>query len=294
MRKKLLSISLYAAIAAGLVSCGGSKDDGTDPVTAMWDSIERADSLREWGPPTAITFANVRDTGKADGMRVTLEGYVTIGSMLYESGTSTSFHLVERASQRGGDYVLISLGMGSGNNEMQSLPDDYQRSDLKLKDDKGNEVGWGDRVRITGIYNAPYSEGSNGNIDLQSFEKIEDEAIDYASLGAEKITIDTNGHGALEGKLVVAEGYLEIPMFVSVTDECSFNLLPAQGSDDYLNAEILVGNGPNMVEDIPDNFAQSDIKVHDNSDALVGSKKVRVYGIWEYNHITVEHIEIIK
>lgn len=294
--KKFLSLSIVSACILALASCGGEKDSsGLDPISAMYDSIERADSLRQWGPPTAFSFEQAYDTSSSvDGMRITLEGYVAIGSTIYESGSSTSFHLFERSMQRDGDYVSVSLPMGSGNNEMKSLPDDYTRADLKIKDDKGNDVSYGSRVRVTGIFSVSYTSGSMGTIDLQSLELLPDTAVDYSAYGAKPISVNPNGNDALDEQFVVAEGYLEVPMFITTGEECDFNLLPSAGSEEFLNVDILMGTGPNMVEDIPDNFAQSDIKVHAADDQIVGKKKVRVYGYYWFDNISVEYIEIIK
>lgn len=282
------AISLFA-----LASCGGAKyDPNNDPVTRMYDSIAKADSMRMWGPPTAITFAD-GTTKKYDEQRVTIEGYVAIGSSIYESGNSTNIELWERPGQHKGEYLSASLNIGSGNNEMKRLPDDYKRTDLVLKDDKGTEVLYGQKIRITGMFHASYTNGDMGYIDVQSFEKIEDTPLDYSKLGAVKITTDTNGHAALEDKLVVAEGFLEIPYMVYITETIYFDLYPTKNADDYLTVDILIGKGPNLVENLPDNYSQGDIKIHDHNDLIVGKKKVRVYGVWKYDRIAAEYIETL-
>ena len=294
MHKTLFSLLTFA-LTIGFASCGGEKyDPNNDPVTKMYDSIAKADSLRQWGPPTAITFADATDTSdKFDARRVTIEGYVSIGSSVYETESSTSFQLWERAGQHMGNYMSVSVNLGTGNNEMKHLPDDYKRTDLLLHDNSGTEVHTGDKIRITGIFDAPYSFGDFGSIDVQSFEKIEATPLDYASLGATKITVDTNGHAALEDKLVVAEGFLEIPSMVYITETVYFDLYPTQNADEYLTVDIVIGNGPNMVEDLPDNYGKDDVKIHDHKDMIVGKKKVRVYGVWKYDRIAAEYIELI-
>lgn len=294
MKNTLLAASaLVAAIAFS--SCGGTDyDPNNDPVTKMYDSIAKADSLRMWGPPTAITFVDAMDTSdKFDDMRVTIEGYIGIGSSVYETESSTNLEFWERKGQHKGQYMSISIELGSGNNEMKRLPNDYKRSDLQLKDDKGNDVKFGDKVRITGMFSKPYSAGDMGSLDIQSFEKIDDTELDYSTLGAVKVTTDTNGYAALEDKLVVAEGYLEIPSMVYITETVYFDLYATQGADEYLTVDIVIGNGPNLVEDLPDNYSQDDIKIHDHKDMIVGKKKVRVYGVWKYDRIAAEYIEIL-
>lgn len=293
--KNTLFIASALVGAFALASCGGTDyDPNNDPVTKMYDSIAKADSLRMWGPPTAITFAQAMDTGELDQTRVTIEGYIGVGSSVYGSD-SYGLDLWERKGQvftRKGEYISVSFDVGSGNNQMKSLPSEYKTTDLELKDDKGNVVRHGDKIKITGIYREPYMEGY-GSIDLQTFEKVEDTPLDYSTLGAVKVTADTNGHAALDGKVVMAEGYLEIPSMIYITETVYFDLYATQGADEYLTVDIVIGNGPNMVENMPDNYTRDDIKIHDHSDMIVGRKKVRVYGVWKYDRIAAEYIEIL-
>lgn len=290
---RTLSFLAATTIAATLASCGGKQyDAGNDPVTAMYDSMHKADSLKEWGPPKAITFADARDTGSLDNSRITIEGYISVGSTIYESESSTNFQLWERKNQNAGDYISVGIDLGTGNNKMKSLPDKYKKTDVSITDDKGNKVGYGDKVKVTAIYSRPYSDGY-GSLHLQSLEKIEDTPLDYSKLEAKKITTDTSNYSALDGQLVYAEGFLEIPSMVYITETVYFDLYPKQGSNDYVTVDIVIGNGPNLVEDLPDNYGENDIKIHDHKDMIVGKKKVRVYGVWKYNRIAAEFIETI-
>lgn len=291
--KNILASCTAALLAIGMVSCGGPKyDPNNDPVTLMYDSMNRADSLKKWGPPTSITFADATDTGSLDQSRVTIEGYLGIGSTIYESESSTSIQLWERKNQHKGEYISTSVKLGDGNNSMKTLPDKYKKTDMSLKDDKGLALGYGDKVKITGIYSRPYGTGY-GSLDVQTIEKIADTPLDYSTLGALKVTTDTTGHAALDGKLVYAEGVMEIPTMVYITETVYFDMYSKSGDKEYLTVDIVIGNGPNMVEDLPDNYGDDDIKIHDNEDKIVGKKKVRVYGIWKYDRIAAERIEIL-
>src|SRR5688572_15994965 len=107
--KNTLLLAGTASIALALASCGGTDyDPNNDPVTKMYDSIAKADSLRQWGPPTAMTFADATDTSeKFDERRVTIEGYVAVGSSIYETESSTNIQLWERAGQHKGNYMSV-------------------------------------------------------------------------------------------------------------------------------------------------------------------------------------------
>jgi len=290
--KQMLLVGTLALFALGFSSCGGKKyDPNNDPVTRMYDSLDRLDSLRQWGPPKAITFADADDTADLHEKRISIEGYLKVGSHIYGDSYIT-IQLWERKNQEKGEYVAVSVTVGTGNNEIKELPDKYKRSDMAVKDDKGQVIRHGDKVRITGMYSRPYGDGY-GSMNAQVIEKIEDTPMDYSTLGAVKITTDTAGHAALEGKLVYAEGVLEIPSVVYIDETVYFDLFDRKGDSEYLTVDIIIGEGPDMVEDIPKDYTQNDIKIHDHKDMIVGAKKVRVYGIWKYNRIAAECVEIL-
>lgn len=296
MKKVLitLGISIGAAFTFG---CGGTKEYSAenDPVTKMYDSINRADSLKKWGPPKVITFKEADDTSAAlDGARITIEGYVGISSYVSQSNSSTTIKLWEREGQFRGDAISCFIGTGKNKNEMKRLRDDFKTEDVEITGNTNEKIIVGDYVRITGVFQKPYSEGF-GTIEVQTIEKVESKSVfDYVSAQPAVINInDTTGIYKQQNKLVVAEGYLELPMFVSVRDYIYFWLKPTQNSDNYVTADIQIGSTPNRVEDLPDNYSASDIKVHDNKGNIVGKKKVRIYGVWNYSGIAVERIETL-
>src|SRR5688500_13978867 len=137
-------------IATMLCSCGSGTEYGVDPVTAMYDSIARADSLRLWGPPNAIGFASTLD--ELDLTRVSIEGYLGIPDSITQTETMTVLSLWQRKGQRYGHPFGIGVTMGTGNNQMDTLPENYVKSDLHLKDVNGNAVTLYDKVIVTGIY----------------------------------------------------------------------------------------------------------------------------------------------
>ncbi len=295
--KKVLFTSSVLAILMFTFGCGGNKEYSSenDPITKMYDSINRADSLKKWGPPKAITFGEADDTtSEMDESRIVIEGYVGISSYVSQSNTSTTIKLWERRGQYRGDAVSCFINTGKNKNEMKRLKEDFQSEDVIITGNSEEKIGVGDYVRITGVFHKPYDEGY-GTIDVQTIEKIEDNAeYDYAAAKPAVINIsDTTGIYKNQDKLVVAEGYLELPMFVSIREYVYFYLKPSLNSESYITADILIGNTPNKVEDIPENYSQSDIKVHDNKGNIVGKKKVRIYGVWNYSGIAVERIETL-
>lgn len=296
MKKVLLTSSVLATLIFTF-GCGGNKEYSAenDPITKMYDSINRADSLKKWGPPKAITFGEADDTTtEMDESRIVIEGYVGISSYVSQSNTTTTIKLWERRGQYRGDAVSCFINTGKNKNEMKRLKEDFQSEDVIITGNSEEKIEVGDYVRITGVFHKPYDEGY-GTIDVQIIEIIEDTVeYDYTAAKPAVINIsDTAGIYKNQDKLVVAEGYLELPMFVSIREYVYFYLKPSLNSESYITADILIGNTPNKVEDIPENYSQSDIKVHDNKGNIVGKKKVRIYGVWNYSGIAVERIETL-
>jgi hypothetical protein len=295
--KKVILTSTIAIAALFLSSCGGNKEYSADndPVTRMYDSINKADSLKKWGPPKAISFSEASDTSSAmDGSRITILGYVGISSYVSQSNSSTTIKLWERNGQFRGEAISCFLETGKKKNEMKRLKDDFKTEDVEITGNSDEKIVVGDYVRITGVYQKPYSDGY-GTIEVQTIEKIDSTVdFDYVSAKPTMINInDTTGIYKLQDKLVVAEGYLELPTFVSVREYIYFWLKPTANSENYVTADILIGTAPNRVEDLPDNYSPADIKVHDYKGNLVGKKKVRIYGVWNYSGIAVERIETL-
>jgi hypothetical protein len=296
MKKVLLTSSAFALFMI-VFGCGDKKEYSAenDPVTKMYDSINRADSLKKWGPPKAIKFTEADDTtATLDGARITIEGYVGISTYVTQSSSSTTIKLWERDGQFRGDAISCFIGTGKDKNEMKPLRDDFKTDDVEITGNTNEKIIVGDYVRITGVFQKPYSEGF-GTIEVQTIEKLETKP-EYDYNGAAPVLIninDTSGIYKQQNKLVVAEGYLELPMSVSVRDYIYFWLKPTQNSDNYVTADIQIGTAANRVEDLPDNYSASDIKVHDSKGNIVGKKKVRVYGVWNYSGIAVERIETL-
>jgi hypothetical protein len=288
-----ICLFLYPAVflATIISSCGSGTEYGVDPVTAMYDSIAKADSLRLWGNPTPIGFATTLDG--LDQQRVSIEGYIGIPDSIIQTESSTVISLWQRKGQRLGNAYGINVMMGVSNNQMDSLPANYAKTDLHLKDQNGKPVTSNDHVKITGIYH----RGNNskyGTIEVQLIEKLSDEStFDYVSAGPPLVT-GVASDSKWNNQLVCADGYLIVPASIQVTDVVPLKIIPSYSAHDSVSVEIPIGTQANSIEDLPMNYNDEDVKIHDKDGKLVNENKVRVYGVWANDAIHVEYIERIK
>jgi len=97
--------------------------------------------------PLAVTFENICDY---IGRRVTLQGKIFAPFMV-----SCEYGLCEivlSPSEEGDIYkdIKIDIRKGTGNNEMEPLPHNWSKADLKIHTNDGQVIGWGELVSVTG------------------------------------------------------------------------------------------------------------------------------------------------
>lgn len=293
MKRFILALPVAISFLA-LHSCGGSKAGEHDqPVAnAYFDSMHKADSLARYGPATAVDWKMAADKAY-DRKRVTIEGYVALPSTSYSSGGSAQIELHEREAQySGGRHFIVRVKMGDGNNTMKELKEGYLPADLQVKDKNGKTIGFNERVRITGELSVSDSYTS---IQCQEIEKLDPVKLDYSTLGATEITAANVEDKTLEDQLVVAEGMLEIPVFLMLGGEDVYLNLAVKGIDKTVPVDIAYGTTPGRIEDIPKNYKPSDFKIHAPDGSIIDlGKKVRIYGTAGYGgRIKLESIENI-
>lgn len=285
-------ISSTLLIAFISYSCGSGHENEIDPITRLYDSIAKADSMRMWGPPTVLTFDTEPEYQVVDMQRVSIEGYIGIPESITQTETTTIIQLWERKGQRVGDCYSIGVNMGTGINTMDSLPENYARSDLKVRDKLANVVEPGKRVRVTGIYHRPVKNAQYGMIDVQAIEVVGDVQFDYAHSDATLISPDFIRVDTFGG-LVCADGYIIVPSSLKVAEFVPLKLIDERSSTDSLIIHIPIGPGANQIRELPDNYSDEDVYIGDHDNKRVEYNRVRVYGAWYEGAIAVEYI-IIK
>ncbi len=291
MKNYIFPLSLVFSLAF-LQSChnGQSKSNASDKISSNYlDSINKADSLANFGPPVELDFSKVLDKSN-DNKRVSIEGYVTMPGTSYQTGNNAQLSFIERPNEISAPFnFILSMNVGDGKNTMKSLPDKYKPEDIVVTGKNGEKIGVGDRVKITGKLSVSSDYCS---IDCQEIEKVDPVVIDYSQLGATRISTQ-KPDASLDNKMVCAEGSLEIPT-MTVGGDYTFVYLKVPGIADNITIDLAYGNGACKLEPLPENYSENDFKIHDNKGNIINNKKkVRVYGLWKDETIKVESIENI-
>lgn len=286
--KNTAFLFLSIATVISMVSCGGvTYNSDTDPVTAMYDSIDRADSVRRFGPPQEVDCESFYKVN--NGQRVSVEGYIRIGKEIKETGNITYLELWQRALELNGPSVMLQIFIGTGKNQRKPLPDSsYHKSDFVVYSDNGDEIHYNDYVRVIGIANIA-SDGA-GWLEIQTVEKVPEKPYDYGKAPAIPVTEFSGSHDALNGKLVTASGYFVVPRNMEVTDVVPMYLSERSNQNTGLPVNLVVGSGPGMIEPFPNQYTEEDIRIHDSKNALINNSKVTVYGTWSDGRLNVEYI----
>ena len=291
--KKLRLPLLALMLPVALISCLGKSKDGkglgdlVESSNHYFDSIRKADSLAEFGPPTAIDFTKVLDEAY-NNKRVTIEGYLSLPSSSMISDESVQLALFERAGQFSSTLnFILDMPVGKGNNTMNSIPLKYAKSDVVVTGNKGETIGIGDHVKVTGKFKV---YGSFCSLDIQEIEKLDPVKLDYSSLGATKVTSANAADTTLEDKLVYAEGSIEIPT-LTMGGNYTFIYLTIPGMSDHITVDVGYGSEPGRMEAPPENYTDKDIKIFgDNGSPINIKKKVRIYGVMHGTSIRAESI----
>lgn len=227
-------------------------------------------------PPVAINW-NEAAKPELDKKIVTIEGYAHVPDMTSGAG---AIQLQPRKESRA-QGIKIAPKIGSGNNEMQALPSQYQNSDLKFKTDKGESCTYNDYIRVTGEYYYLSYEKSYLIKNITKIEKATPPSEDYATMGAQPLTSDKMKE--LNDRLVVVEGNIVVPEVFM--DENGIATLQFTGDKLTSPVSLLIyyttEGSKNAALLLDEEATKEDVVVFDNNKQEIDlSKKVRIYGTW--------------
>lgn len=97
-------------------------------------------------PPPVVSIAEACSP-ENEGQPATVEGYFQLDFMVF----CTDSCLLDFAETPEGESPLApDIKVGSGRNQMQALPDDFQDTDFQITTDDGTVLGLSDPVQISG------------------------------------------------------------------------------------------------------------------------------------------------
>lgn len=263
---------LVILVVVSLWSACGSNGGGHEAVTAPVYN----------GTPTTyapMAYDQVFDKAQ-DNQFVSLEGYLSLPSMMYTTGKTAQVNFHKRAYQRHGQEITCNIRMGGCKNCMSTLPEKYKTSDLKLTADDSTKILAYERVRLYGALhvsdNALADNGLMVSLDVEKVERVAEVVTDYATLDAVKLDKTNLEDSTLKNVLTFAQGRLTIPSILFMENDISL-FMSIGGNDVSIN--FLFGTGPNQIEEIPENYSKADFKIHDFEGKLINlSKPVKVWG----------------
>ena len=107
-----------------------------------------------------------------DHKYVAVTGYLTDDGSVFCSNIGggrmeCSFSLNEKAD--GGAKIGAEIAQGSGANSVEEFGSSYKKEDLKIHDNSGGLIKVGDKVKLTGDYNA-VPDGSHCFLEVDKIE----------------------------------------------------------------------------------------------------------------------------
>ena len=146
MRKGLVTIFASLVIAAG---CGTPQ-----------------------GKPTDLANACVPEN---DHQYLEVSGFIVPASSVFCSNTGgrleCGFDFSDAAN--GPRKMGVDIAEGSGVNTVDKLPSGYKKEDIKIRDNAGNAIALGDKVRVTGKTSIAPGAGNTPGVCFMQVEKIE-------------------------------------------------------------------------------------------------------------------------
>jgi hypothetical protein len=173
---------------------------------------------------SAITHAVQVDFSKVnaslDQKTVIIEGYLLNPSESFGSG---HFDFVERQNQSFAKPRLrVDIQIDTAKNSMPELHNGFSIDDVKIIGNDEEEIHVGDRVKITGSINI-YPSTDGYYLNCKKIEKSADVYIDYSKLNSTELNPGNITDQSLIGKLIFAEGMLEIPTWIMGSTSTDFD-----------------------------------------------------------------------
>lgn len=271
----------YLLITSAILfaSCGGEKKESL--FNKMLDKGIQESKNKVSSTPKNVHITDIYTSDFDRKETLVFEGYIgQLPSTVSMSGGKMSIKIYERRNQTIGDYVSLSLSLGTGKNEVESLPEKYQPEDLHVYSDDKTKLGIGDKIKITATN--IYTSTNYYSLDGVVIEKIEEDGVDKSFENAVPLTSDLIHDTSVQEVYGYMDGVLSIPsVFYTMNDFLGLKFKTSTNKD-FDNVDVHLGDGPSSMDELPSSYTSKDLKVRDLNGELIGAgKKVRVYGTWQ-------------
>lgn len=235
----------------------------------------------------AVTWPQVAGD-ELDGKTISIEGYPELPFVMMLQNGRASVHLTSRMNQASGGMIILLVEEGNCENMMQPLPENYAQEDMIFMDNAGEEIYYGESMRITG--KAKIKDGKY-NVTVEKIEKTELN-FNYENVC---VRLADDNRKKTDDQLVYAEGILTAP-----DEQSSLRLglfLEDESLSFFVNALVKYGSLDNQATDPGEEYNAEEIAVFDaNGKTIRPGDRVRVYGTWdnEKANLWVEKIVLLE
>jgi hypothetical protein len=116
-----------------LLSCGGERETEEDYLT---DSDLEVSEEDVDDTPIETTYDELLSGEITEYRTVIFESFVApLPSTMYFGDSEIPLHFYERRNQTAGRSMRVDVSEGSGNNKIESIPEEYGQEDLIIKSD---------------------------------------------------------------------------------------------------------------------------------------------------------------
>lgn len=277
-----MKLTSYLIIASALTvaSCGGEKKESLLG-KMIKEGQNRAKEVSS--EPKKVDISDIFNPENSYDRNETLifEGYIgQVPSTVSMSGGKMNIKIYERRNQTLGNYVSLSLSIGTDKNEVESLPEKYKQEDLHVYADDKTKLGVGDKIRVTAT--DVYISTNYYSLEGFKIEKVEESDIEAPFKNAVALTSDLIHDTSVHEVYGYMDGVLSIPsVFFTMNDYLGLKFKTTTNKD-FDKVDVQLGKGPSTMDELPSSYTSKDLKVRDfNGDLIGAGKKVRVYGTWQ-------------
>ncbi len=245
------------------------------------------DKKQALSPPKSVTLDSLFKNTYERNEKLVFEGYIgEVPTTVSMTGGEMSVRIFKNRHQTVGSYVNLDLPLGTGANQVKSLPAQYKQSDLHVFADDKTQLGVGDKIKITATNF--YSSTNYFSLDGVKIEKLEADFDKTIFDDAVALTSDIINDTAVKEVYGYMDGVLSIPrVFYSMDNYIALSFKTATNKE-FDKVDVRVGSGPSSMNELPSNYGPKDLIVRNYEGSEIKSlKKVRIYGTWKrYGFVT--------
>lgn len=290
---KIKTLLLVGIIGATLISCSDSAEKEKEDIEDLSVQNEEKEMSKT---PIKVSWEDLNSGDLVEGQMIILEGYIqslpkSIAS--FDANEENSwFTMTSRRNQSYSYVAMVSLSVGTEENQMHKLPDPYTQDDLKIVTNFGNLAGVSSRVQVIGAYSPGFLAGSGCSIDLTEVKLLDEEFDKLVLESAIELNDNTINDPSKDSCYSFMDVQLKINDLVTM-DNRYYWIDIKQKTNSFLTSVLIEqGTRAGTVGESNDN---TKLCVFDIDGAVVNNgSKVRLYGSFRQNPLSSRGVFIVE